>query len=85
MPEIEAYFYFEPQTGISKGAPIRSNFYVFRLHSACLAKVEAAVKNASLKSEGFVYPAEFIEWLHKNDTKWNQQTGLAVPFKGREC
>jgi hypothetical protein len=76
--------FFEPQTGIVKSEPIRSNFYVFRLESKHLAKVELAVSKAMLQDEGFVYSMEFIEWLHENDTKWDQRTGLAVPFKERE-
>ena len=46
VPEVE-YIWFEPRTGIVKAEPIRSNFYVYRLPKACLARVELAVKNDS--------------------------------------
>lgn len=76
------YIYFEPRTGIVKDRPIRSNFYVYRLRSSLLAKVELAVSgHSSLKDEGFVYPQEFIEWLDRNDTHWDQRKGLPVPFE----
>ena len=74
-------FYFEPRTGIVKKTPIRSNFYVYRLENKCLGKVELAVKEAMLHSIGFTYPAEFIEWLDKNDTHWDNKKGLPVPFE----
>jgi hypothetical protein len=78
-------FYFELNTGIVKNTPIRSNFYVYRLPKACLAKVELAVASAGLSSAGFSYDPEFIEWLAKHDTKWDQKSGLPVPFHAREA
>jgi hypothetical protein len=75
------HIYFELNTGIVKNKPIRSNFYVYRLPKACLAKVELAVSSAGLSSAGLSYDPEFIKWLDKNDTKWDQKTGLPVPFE----
>ena len=75
------YIYFELNTGIVKSTPIRSNFYVYRLKPECLAKVELAVAGAGLSSAGLSYGPEFIEWLDKNDTKWDQKKGLPVPFE----
>lgn len=81
---MNEHIYFEPRTGIVKDKPIRSNFYVYRLPKSCLAKVELAVENDSmLRDEGFVYSEDFIRWLTKNDTKWDQKTGLPVPFENR--
>lgn len=80
MPE---HIYFELQTGIVKDRPFRSNFYIYRLPASCLAKVELAVSEAGLTSSGLYYSPEFIEWLTKKDTKWNQTKGLPVPFEHR--
>jgi len=77
----EEFFYFEPQTGIVKRTPIRSNFYVFRLPLSWLAKVEFAVKDAVLGTSGFVYTTDFLAWLDKRDTRWDQKKGLPVPFE----
>jgi hypothetical protein len=82
--EKPEFIYFEPRTGICKSAPIRSNFYVYRLPSRCLAKVELAVVNDSaLRDIGLVYPEEFMRWLEANDTKWDQRSGMAIPFEHR--
>lgn len=78
---MDEYIYFELNTGIVKTIPIRSNFYVYRLPKACLAKVEIAVAKCGLSSAGLTFDPEFIEWLTKNDTKWNQKKGLPVPFE----
>lgn len=75
------FFYFEPQTGVTKYKPIRSNFYVFRLHTGNMSHIKAALSNAMLRDEGLVYPKEFLVWLHKNDTKWDQWTGLPAPLE----
>lgn len=73
--------YFEPQTGIVKRVPIRSNFYVFRVEDSCLAKIELAVSKAGLDGSGLKYDDEFMEWLVAHDTKWDQRKGLPVPFE----
>ena len=78
------HIYFELQTGIVKSIPIRSNFYVYRLPKACLAKVELAVASAGLSDAGLTYDPEFIEWLTERDTNWDQKSGLPVPFHARE-
>lgn len=83
LPEFmrPEYIYFEMNTGIVKTEPIRSNFYVYRLPSACLGKVELAVADATLGSSGLNFPEDFMAWLEVNDTKWDQKSGLAVPFE----
>lgn len=77
-------FYFEPQTGIVKNTPVRSNFYVYRLPDTALAKVQLAVNQARLDSCGFTYTPEFLAWLDSNDTHWNQRSGLNIPFEQRD-
>ena len=73
------YIYFEPKTGIVKSKPIRSNFYIYRLPKALLAKVELAIAKAGLDNAGLVYPLDFVSWLDKNDTKWNQKIDEVDP------
>jgi hypothetical protein len=77
-PMNTTQFYFDPQRGIIQNQPIRSNFYIYRLPGRCLAKVQLVIQGATLGSGGFSYDKEFLEWLEKNDTKWDQHTGLAT-------
>lgn len=70
------YIYFEPQSGLVKKEPIRSNFYVVRLPASYLGKVELGIARARLEAEGFVYEPSFIHWIEVVDTRWDQKTGL---------
>lgn len=62
-------FYFVAQTGVWKLCrPLApSNFHVYQLPYAQLAKVQAAVRDADVAPEGLVYPQEFVVWLERND------------------
>ena len=78
------YIYVELNTGIVKNEPIRSNFYVYRLHKGCLPTVKKWISQAGLSDVGLTYPDEFAAYLNKHDTKWDQKSGLPVPFHARE-
>ena len=73
------YIYFEPRTGNVRFDPLRTNFYVFRLKSEHLTKVELVVSKAFFGPHGYEYDVEFLKWLYDNDTGWDQLTGLPVP------
>jgi hypothetical protein len=68
--------YFIAQNGLVSRRPIRSNFYVYRLPEACLAKIELAVNEARIGDGGLVYDKEFLVWLEGQDTAWDQKDGL---------
>jgi hypothetical protein len=42
------------------------------------------VREAGLGDDGLTYPVDFLKFIEDNDTKWDQKTGLPVPFHARE-
>ncbi len=62
-------FYFVAQTGVWKIRRFRapSNFHVYELPYAELARVQEAVRDAKVTPHGLEYTAEFLWWLEHND------------------
>ena len=62
-------FYFVAQTGVWKLRPplAPSNYHIYRLPYAQLARVQVAVRDAEVGPNGLEYHADFLHWLEHND------------------